>query len=90
MRYEPVKRVVSTQVEGAGRILLRLKDGHYFELNEAGARIWDLLAAGRAPGEIGQALVEEYEVSEATAHTEVGRFLRALQDEGMIQVADEA
>lgn len=81
--YKPVDRVVSTRVEGGGRVLLRLADSTYFNLNETGAHIWELLSDGRSQDAMANSLTEMFEISRESALVEVERFLEALVEAGM-------
>lgn len=81
--YKPVDRVVSTRVEGGGRVLLRLEDSTYFNLNETGAHIWELLTDGRSLDAMADSLTETFEISRGSALVEVERFLETLVEAGM-------
>lgn len=81
--YKPVDRVVLTRVEGGGRVLLRLADSTYFNLNETGAHIWELLTDGRSQDAMADSLTETFEISRESALVEVERFLEALVEAGM-------
>lgn len=41
-------------------VLLDLKGGDYFALNEVGARMWQALAAGHTPAEVAATVATEY------------------------------
>lgn len=65
-----------------------LRTNRIFELNRTGARIWDLLGAGRGADEIATTLQAEFEVSAETAAAEVAGLINRLTDAGLIEVAD--
>jgi hypothetical protein len=48
-------------------VLLDLKSGTYFGLNDVGARAWQLMAEHRCLSEVLDALLEEYAVERALA-----------------------
>jgi len=55
-----------------------------FTLNAVGARIWQLAAKLPDEGQIARGLVEEYEVDEATALSDVQEVLGQLKQIGAI------
>ncbi|WAH57642.1 PqqD family peptide modification chaperone [Pseudomonas silvicola] len=70
-------------------LMMSVERGRYFNLNEVGARIWELLATPTSVQSLVQSLVAEYEVAPAVASQEVQAFLLALQQRGLVSVADE-
>ena len=60
-------------------VILGLQDGKYFELNEVGARVWQLIQQPRTFQSVLDLLLEEYEVSaercEADLHFLVGELI---------------
>jgi hypothetical protein len=67
-------------------VLMRLKDGAVFSLEETGAFIWGLLekAAWSQDG-IVNCLCEEFEVDEDTARTDVSEFLAEMVEAGLVK-----
>ncbi len=60
-------------------VMMDLDTGTYFNLNETGTRIWDLL--GQSPltvAAIAAILTQEYEVDPATCKEETARFVADL------------
>jgi len=55
-----------------------------FILNEAGAYLWDRLEEAETEQDLLAALLEEYEVDEATARKDVHEFLEKLRELGII------
>jgi hypothetical protein len=45
-------------------VMVDLQGGEYFALDAVGARMWDLLIAGKTPAAVAAALTAEYEASE--------------------------
>lgn len=70
-------------------IILHLQKGHYFGLDQVGARIWDLLQSPITVNEIERQLVEEYDVEADQCHREVTGLLKDLWDEGLVEVREE-
>lgn len=51
-----------------------------FALNEVGSFIWDLLPQAQDSKELLQAVLEEFDVDEATAAADLERFLNTLKE----------
>ena len=60
----------------------------FYTLNSVGARIWELLDGQRPVGDIAGTIVEEYEVDLERARNESMRFLRRLEEMGMVTLVD--
>jgi hypothetical protein len=67
-------------------VLLHLETEQYYGLDEVGSRVWQLLREHRTVDPIVAALLDEYEVDEATLRTDVERLLDELADLGLIHV----
>ena len=61
-RIEVSPQVVARQV-GNETVLLDLASGTYFGLDPVGARMWQLIEAGKTLSEVCDQMVEEYEVA---------------------------
>lgn len=57
------EEVLSQELQGEA-VLLNLKSGVYFGLDQVGTRIWQLLSEHELLAEVAQRLVQEYEVTE--------------------------
>ena len=55
------------------------------KLTESGAFLWNILADGAERDELVAALLNEYEVDEATASRDVDRFIAGLSEAGLIE-----
>lgn len=58
--------------------------GKYFNLNEVGTRIWELLAQPTTVEALVAALTSEYDVDTDTAREQVLEFLAALRERGLL------
>lgn len=87
----PLRRAhsVASQTLDGEAVLLHLQSGTYFTLNETGTFVWDLLEAERAPAELLEALVEAFEVDDATARRDLAELLDQLLSNGLIQRGQE-
>lgn len=86
-RWRPSADTVSQRV-GTDMVLVNLRTDQIFELNETGARIWDLLATGSDLAGIEQRLVQEYDVRESEVRGQVDALLRALREAELLQAGD--
>ena len=50
-----------------------------FSLTEVGGFLWDLLPQAETPAELLKAVLEEYDVDEATARADIAAFLEKLK-----------
>lgn len=66
-------------------VLLDLASGTYFGLNEVGARLWDLLAAGNTVGEARRTLLDEFEVEEQVLRDDVDALIAELERRQLVQ-----
>lgn len=59
-------------------ILLKLKDGDYFGINEVGLFIWKLLNGNKDLEQIAKRVTLRYKVSKATAFSDTLKFIKTL------------
>lgn len=64
---------------------LDLRASTYFSTNASGSTLWPLLAAGATRDELVAALVSTYGIPEERAGADVGEFVRALGEHGMLE-----
>ena len=82
-KFEISPEVVFRDVQGE-EVILDLKSGIYFGLDEVGALIWKLLAEGAAVSKIVEALTAEYRVSEEKAEEDILRLVKELRRKGLL------
>lgn len=70
-------------------VVLSLKNGKYYGLNEVGRSIWKAIQSPATVIEIQNALMDEYEIDEATCRNEVLAFLKQMSLEELVEVQDE-
>ena len=69
---------------GAGVVLVHLATNRIFELNDTGARIWELINERVSEGRIVDALVREFNVGREQAGMELARVIGELRGEGLL------
>ena len=69
-------------------VMLNLKNGTYYGLDEVGARIWGLIQQPRAVGAVRDAILEEYDVEPERCERDLLALLGELRDNGLIEVRD--
>lgn len=74
---------------GEEAVVLQLKDGVYYGLNEVGTTIWNYLQEQRSVEEIEKHVLERYDVTVERCEEEVQEFLHNLADAGLIEVRPE-
>ena len=65
-------------------VLLDLASGMYFGLDGVGQKIWEAVTEGRSLGEAATAIVNDYEVDETQAQTDVIEFATDLVARGLL------
>ena len=76
---------VSSDVRGRA-VILGIKSGKYYSLSDVGARIWELLQVPRTVGEIGEAILAEYEVEPERCHADLLKLLESLFAEELVEI----
>lgn len=82
------KNQVSSDL-GQEAVILDLKSGVYYGLNDVGTRIWNLLQEPKTLSEIRDLILEEYEVEPECCEQELLALLYELLDAGLIEVSNE-
>lgn len=92
LRIEPATRegtlqpnpdIIAKRLDQAA-VLLHIPTNRIFELNETGARVWELLGQNLDLDQIARHLVDEFEVEHARAVDEIKNLLVRLQTEGLL------
>lgn len=80
---------VSSDLAGES-VILNLKTGMYFGLNEVGASIWNLLQQPRSVKEICDQILDQYEVASEQCEQDVLKLLHELVESELIEIKDGA
>ncbi len=67
-------------------VLLDTRANTYYALDEAGARLWSLLAEGKSLPESCQVLMSEYEVGFAQLEKDVLELLEDLESKSLVEI----
>jgi hypothetical protein len=76
--------VLSRNLDGE-TVLLDLESGTYFGLDVIGTRIWELIAQNQPLPAILEVILDEYDVDEQRARTDLLELLDALVAKGLIR-----
>lgn len=79
---------VSTDL-GDETVILGAEAGHYYGLNEVGARIWSLIQQPTRVSALCDTIAAEYDVSPDACARDVLELLGELEDKGLIHVRPE-
>ena len=82
------KEQVSSDLAGEV-VMLNLKNGTYYGLDEVGARVWSLIQEPRSVEAIRDAILEEYEVEPERCERDLLALLGDLAAANLIEVSDE-
>jgi hypothetical protein len=88
LKFKPSKNVFCSDVDRE-KVILNLKTGAYYGLEELGARIWDLLQQSKTFIEIRDIVTREYQVETEECERDLQELLQELLDAELIEVADE-
>ena len=87
MRAQRAAGVTWKALPGDGEgLLLKLKTGDYYTVNEVGLRIWEA-ADGRTDAEIASALARRFEVSPEAALKDVRVYCREMAGAGLLKLS---
>jgi hypothetical protein len=81
---QPSPDVVSRRL-GDSAVLVHLETNRVFELNETGARVWELLHDGLTCEQIADRLAAEFEVDHDRAASTVLELVSDLRREGLLR-----
>ena len=83
-----VKEQLSSELAGEA-VILDVKSGVYYGLNEVGASIWNLIQEPKTVNEIRDAILKEYFVEPEQCDRDLKELLKQLADKGLIEVRNE-
>jgi hypothetical protein len=78
---------ISSDLAGEA-VILNLKDGVYYGLDDVGARIWNLIQEPQSVDDICDRIFEEYDVGAGQCEHDVLALLDELAAAGLIEVRD--
>jgi hypothetical protein len=73
---------------GEEAVLLELKTGQYYSLNEVGTRMWRLLAEHGTVEPVLRALSQEYEIAEEQLRKDIDGFVGILTSRGLLALSE--
>ena len=68
-------------------VLLSIENGEYYNMNEVGSRIWELLENPMTVAALIEQLRAEFEVDQDTCEREALAFLAQLQKDKLLRIA---
>lgn len=85
-RVKISEKVVFSDLGDSG-VLLNLTDEQYYELDDIGAKIWQLFQQHDDPGIVIKHLLDEYNIDEATLRRDVAELIEAMKASGLLFVS---
>jgi hypothetical protein len=82
----PNPDMLCSELEGEA-VILNLATGTYFGLNAVGARIWELLSAGRNLREIRATLLDEFDVAPEVCEADLIEVVGRMSGDGLVTVS---
>lgn len=77
VRYSVPTQVLAKNV-GAETVILDLKSGAYFGLDEIGTHVWGLIGAGKSIDEIREAMLATYDVETTVLERDISDLIGEL------------
>ncbi len=71
-------------------VILELKSGVYYGLNETGSLIWDLIQQSKNLEEIRDVILEEYDIEPELCVNYIFELIEDLANKGLVVVSNEA
>lgn len=87
-KYKAVTEHLSCDLNGEA-VILSLKNGKYYGLNTVGSSIWSAIQSPLSFEEIAVAVLDEYEIDDATCGKEIKLFLQNMKREELLEIIDE-
>ncbi|PIE02464.1 MAG: PqqD family protein [Acidobacteria bacterium] len=88
MKHVQLDRESLFQKVGNEAVLLDLKKGNYFQLNEIAAIILDFLIEGKSPDEIVSRICHDYDVKPAVVESDMNDLLKELERHDLLAKND--
>ena len=66
--------------------IVNLRNGVYYGLDTVGTHVWNRLGQTMTFGELCDSLLREYDVDESRLEDDMRTFLRALSEQGLIEI----
>jgi hypothetical protein len=66
-------------------VAVDLRTSEYLAINRTGAALWRGLVAGATPAALAECLMADFDVEPSVAGRDVGEFLAALQQRGLLE-----
>lgn len=98
INMEKLKLTLSSQVQVAPEVvscdlageaaILDMKDGVYYGLDPAGAKIWNLIQKPIILEEVRDKILKEYDVTEEECQADLLELIGQLVENGLVEVVD--
>lgn len=88
LRLRRAKDSISTELDGE-TVILDIDSGIYSGLDVMGTFIWNTMACAVSVAVLRDAILARYDVTEEQCVADLLKFLRALADQGLIEVDNE-
>ncbi len=82
-RWKKSQHCIDRSIDGE-TVLLDLKTGIYYSLNEVGSAVWRILQSGATAAEIAEIVSSDYDVEPNTVRADINELLNDLASEKLI------
>lgn len=70
-------------------VLLGMKDGIYYGLNQVGAFIWENIKEPKTIDQVRDAILVEYDVEKEECERDLFELLKEMTEKGLVEVMDD-
>ena len=82
-KWKKRPQLLDREIDGE-TVLLDLKSGVYYSLNEVGTEIWRLLGDSATESELAAAVVSDYDIAADEAARDINELINDLSAEGLV------
>ncbi|MBE9005961.1 lasso peptide biosynthesis PqqD family chaperone [Fortiea sp. LEGE XX443] len=82
------KEQICSELQGEV-VILDIKTGAYYGLNEVGASIWNYIQSPKTVEEIQEAILAEYEIEAEVCKRDISALLKDLAAKGLIEIKND-
>jgi hypothetical protein len=82
-----IRTQVMARTVGDETVILDLASGTYYGLDPVGARIWQLMAEGKALDQVCETMLDEYDVTREDLERDVLALVQTLLDKALVGLA---
>ena len=84
MKYNVPEHILHSKLDKEV-VILNLKNGEYYSLNETGALVWELVCSGMSSEDIAREFSEQFSRTVPDSRSDTKEFLEELEQNGLVE-----